>query len=505
MSKKLLSLFAIVIFMLSCMAAIPSLAATHVHSYSITVANVNATCTRSGYLLLRCSRCSGTRRINKSILSHSYSSPTCTSGQKCTRCGKTGSIGALGHNYKPATCTTPERCTRCNATRGNGLGHSYTKFVSCSKPYACIRCGVAGNGNIAGHKLSNPTCTTNAKCTRCTFEVSGSKLGHLVSSYTETKKPTCLNTGTKSGTCTRSGCSQIQTVSVPATGHNYTRKYCTEDLKCTKCNHVAVGSKEFMHTKYVKTAATCIKTGQERCSFAGCQYSRTLPITSHNYQPSNKNIAYSPLKCVICGACGEKSIEDSMLSVNPNHSYDSCTGINCRKSDPSLYTYCEVCQYRVNCQRCALAYEMNRRGYNFEAGPNPSVGDTFDPLAIWLKHDPIISCSGNGYDDVVEYINNADSTNARFHIVFTQKGDDYTYEKDGQIITTAGKHIFVAEKMGDEIVFLDPQTGRIMNQFIAYELYFRGAEDGYTQILRVDNAQLDPDYLDYIINLSENN
>ena len=69
---------------------------------------------------------------------HVYSSATCTSPQKCTKCSTTKG-SALGHNYKAATCTAPKTCTRCNITTGSSLGHDFTP-ANCTKPETCARC-----------------------------------------------------------------------------------------------------------------------------------------------------------------------------------------------------------------------------------------------------------------------------------------------------------------------------------------------------------------------------
>lgn len=67
------------------------------------------------------------------------------------------------------------------------------------------------------------------------------------------------------------------------------------------------------------------------------------------------------------GAKGKPySIDNALKNVNPNHSYD-------------------YSEYSENCQRCVVAYELRRRGYNVTALPTYK-GDRL----------PIVNHYGNG-------------------------------------------------------------------------------------------------------------
>ena len=167
------------------------------HSYSYTVVKA-ATCVSGGTNRATCSRCSysytyGTA-INSSnhtgrIYNKTYSQPTCTSAgsvrEYCGSCNAwigTLSRAALGHNYSSATCTSAKKCSRCGATSGSALGHSYSystvSSATCTsaarKRARCSRCGYSytySSGSALGHNWQYLAygSTVRRRCTRCTL------------------------------------------------------------------------------------------------------------------------------------------------------------------------------------------------------------------------------------------------------------------------------------------------------------------------------------------------
>ena len=129
--------------------------------------------------------------------------------------------------------------------------------------------------------------------------------------------------------------------------------------------------------------------------------------------------------------------------------------------------------YTENCQRCVFAYEMRRRGYDVIAKDAPKnlmddnigFGD-FRKIGVnaqWIK------CKGSGLEEVSNYLHNC-TGNARVAI---------------NIQIEQNAHLFVAEKLNDEIYFIDPQS----NKFDARNRFDRAIE-GFTEFARIDDLEI---------------
>ena len=145
---------------------------------------------------------------------------------------------------------------------------------------------------------------------------------------------------------------------------------------------------------------------------------------------------------------GIESIQESAERVNPNN-------------------------YEYNCQRCVVAYEMRRRGFDVTAQNTPSnlLSDTiglYDFKNVF-KNSKWIECNGNGYEEICHYLDNAD-IGTRIHISYKSK---------------KSFHLFIAEKTENGIIFADPQTGdsEVSN-------YFNRGISGNTEFARVDNLDV---------------
>lgn len=130
----------------------------------------------------------------------------------------------------------------------------------------------------------------------------------------------------------------------------------------------------------------------------------------------------------ICGA--PMSIDDA-LKANPNYSSGR--------------------EYQINCQRCVQAYEFRRRGYDVIAMPKPSSNN----LVSW-GNECFIPSSANPRDEYI--FSNAASEvkkeltaapdGARYSVYIAWKG------------RSGGAHVFIAEKQGNTIRYVDPQNGK---------------------------------------------
>ena len=283
-----------------------------------------ATCTTQGTYVYKCTRSGcgySTGGYIPSLGHKAGAAATCTSPQKCTRCGVTLK-DKLGHSAgAAATCTTAQKCTRCGVTLKNALGHDApykeTKAPTCTTQgeyvYKCTRCSYSTGGYIPalGHVAgAAATCTTAQKCTRCNATLCNA-LGHAWDSGTVTKAATCTATGTKTFKCSRCGGTKTETIN--ALGHSAgAAATCTTPQKCTRCSATlknALGHAWDNGT--VTKAATCTATGTKvyKCTRSGCSAttSETIPMIAHNcewrvtVQPSCKGSGTEQYTCKVCG------------------------------------------------------------------------------------------------------------------------------------------------------------------------------------------------------------
>ena len=161
------------------------------------------------------------------------------------------------------------------------------------------------------------------------------------------------------------------------------------------------------------------------------------------------------------GARGEPiSIDDAVKNTNPHYKEDK--------------------MWRINCQRVAYAYEMQRRGYQVEAKPNDNPWDGF----------------GNSYYGGFRHVFKDQTWTERGELGRTRK----TVEKNirarmaewGEgaraVITVAWNngrsgHIFNVEQRNGRLVAIDAQPGRRIDltDYISY------AKPSSVQISRIDN------------------
>lgn len=128
-------------------------------------------------------------------------------------------------------------------------------------------------------------------------------------------------------------------------------------------------------------------------------------------------------------------------------------------------------EWSNNCQRCAPAYEMRRRGY--DVGAEPSIENGYDdlkycPEAVW--EDPEVqAATGSGKQDIEQKMSEW-GDGSRAEIV--------TYWKEG------GGHAFSAEQVDGETRFVDAQTGDMDASW-----YFDRNVDGSTRFWRTDDIE----------------
>jgi hypothetical protein len=124
------------------------------HVYTVPTCTKPATCV--------CGRTSG------SLKPHTWSYiPTCIGSARCLVCGTVQIIGN-GHSYNNATCTSPQRCTKCGGTTGGLAPHTWSYIPQCVGSARCLVCGTVQTiGN--GHRWYYPETSgyPNNYCTVC--------------------------------------------------------------------------------------------------------------------------------------------------------------------------------------------------------------------------------------------------------------------------------------------------------------------------------------------------
>lgn len=189
------------------------------------------------------------------------------------------------------------------------------------------------------------------------------------------------------------------------------------------------------------------------------------PVTKQTEQPGqNHNLSNS-----IRDASDKITMEKYRNITSPHTMIDDlkATNPNWREDSP----------WDVNCQRCVSAYEARRRGYDVTAAP---LIDSNDTLQI-MRHP-------NGWPSVYQGAELIDCTSASGAGSATLVEDKMAEWGDGAraIVRVrwkmGGGHVFIAERVNGETVFLDPQRG---TKNVDY--YFDSAKGNGTFCVRIDN------------------
>ena len=150
---------------------------------------------------------------------------------------------------------------------------------------------------------------------------------------------------------------------------------------------------------------------------------------------------------------------DDAIEANPNHGSDRA--------------------YQINCQRCVQTYEMRRRGYDVEAMPKPKSNNT----VVWGSECFIAPgqsalgafTMGQTEAAIKKELKNAPN-GSRYVIYCKWKGRN------------SGAHVFVAEKVGNVVRYVDLQSGRK-----DASVHFLNARKGEFGFFRMDDKPLTTD------------
>lgn len=153
-----------------------------------------------------------------------------------------------------------------------------------------------------------------------------------------------------------------------------------------------------------------------------------------------------------------KGIENATLQANPNY-------------NP------EYSEFSENCQRCVIAYEARRRGYDVVAHPTYE-GDTMSYGSNYLSNFEGAQEKNVGATTRGKVLSNVQKEMASYGdgsrgiIAVQWSGANYG-------------HVFNCEQVGDKTIFRDAQTGK----YYKPENVFSKVRPGSVRLTRVDNLE----------------
>ena len=156
------------------------------------------------------------------------------------------------------------------------------------------------------------------------------------------------------------------------------------------------------------------------------------------------------------------AIQDAVKGANPNYSRGSA--------------------YGVNCQRCVQAYEFRRRGYDVVAKPKPSTNN----IISWGS-ECFIQPGAYQYS-YQAYALNQTGAAVKKALANAPDGSRFSIYIKWKRTYGGSAHVFIAEKTGGVVHYLDPQTGNMD----ASDYFTRGSK-GCFGYFRLDDKALTTD------------
>ena len=156
------------------------------------------------------------------------------------------------------------------------------------------------------------------------------------------------------------------------------------------------------------------------------------------------------------------AIQDAVKGANPNYSRGSA--------------------YGVNCQRCVQAYEFRRRGYDVVAKPKPSTNN----IISWGS-ECFIQPGAYQYSYQAYALNQTEAA-VKKALANAPDGSRFSIYIKWKRTYGGSAHVFIAEKTGGVVHYLDPQTGNMG----ASDYFTRGSK-GCFGYFRLDDKALTTD------------
>lgn len=162
--------------------------------------------------------------------------------------------------------------------------------------------------------------------------------------------------------------------------------------------------------------------------------------------------------------------------------------------------------YRTNCQSCVVTFEARLRGYDVQTKPN-----TPDSKLGKLARDTRLAWLDPATGEKPAWISNENATTVKRVKTWMeetiQPGERYTLQNRWKGRGRTG-HIITADKDSDgNLRLYDPQNGKIMqgkdiDQYLGRSKLYTsvyGTKVIHTKLLRVDDKQFNPDYVNDIM------
>ena len=156
------------------------------------------------------------------------------------------------------------------------------------------------------------------------------------------------------------------------------------------------------------------------------------------------------------------AIQDAVKGANPNYSRGSA--------------------YGVNCQRCVQTYEFRRRGYDVVAKPKPSTNN----IISWGS-ECFIQPGAYQYSYQAYALNQTEAA-VKKALANAPDGSRFSIYIKWKRTYGGSAHVFIAEKTGGVVHYLDPQTGNMD----ASDYFTRGSK-GCFGYFRLDDKALTTD------------
>ena len=151
-------------------------------------------------------------------------------------------------------------------------------------------------------------------------------------------------------------------------------------------------------------------------------------------------------------------------------------------------------EWQHNCQRCCPTYEAIRRGYDVVSKPVKAKNDielnkdkftdyNTNAFASMFKKPDVIKAKGFGKNEIKQAMKNwGDGSRCEICVAWKQ----------------GGAHVFIAEQVNGETVFIDPQSNRVYDESV-----FNDVIKTYTKYFRIDNLDFNDNIIDCCLNRKE--
>lgn len=262
--------------------------------------------------------------------SDTYSKDENSHWHLCSIC-KTAKDGEAAHTGGTATCQNKAACSACGQEYGELAEHTPVDV-----PAVAATCNEAGK-------------TAGVKCSLCdtviTPQTTVPKLGHsFFDMWTTTSVATCTTEGRKERSCTRAGCTEKETQTIPKVAHLYSAAWQSDDTghwhKCGNCDAVTDPVRHNWGSGKVTTEPTEDNEGVRTYTCMMCYRTKTEKIDKleHTHVWSANYEYDDTWHWKVCTKCGEEG-------TKANHIWDG--GIVTKEPDEDtggVKTYtCTVC------------------------------------------------------------------------------------------------------------------------------------------------------------------